>query len=278
MATYAIGDVQGCYGALRRLLDLTPFDPATDSLWLTGDLVNRGPESANTLRFVKSLGDAALSVLGNHDLYLLLLGAGAVQKRAHDDTLDDVLGAPDRDELLDWLRRRPLCHTEERDGKTLCLVHAGLLPQWRVKKARELAAEVEAQLQGDGYLGFYAGLWGSKPNRWSHGLKGMDRARAIVNAMTRMRFITPEGKMEFASKGLLADAPKGYLPWFEAPRRKSAQDLVIVGHWSALGLTVSPHLLMLDTGYLWGGTLTAVRLEDKRVYQVEADPKDALPI
>ncbi|MDR0996620.1 MAG: symmetrical bis(5'-nucleosyl)-tetraphosphatase, partial [Zoogloeaceae bacterium] len=261
MATYAIGDVQGCCDALRRLLDLAGFDPACDTLWLTGDLVNRGPQSAATLRFVKSLGDAALTVLGNHDLYLLLLGAGCVKKRARDDTLDDVLDAPDRDELLDWLRHRPLCHLEEQDGQMVCLVHAGLLPQWRVKKARELAAEVEAQLQGENYRDFYTDLWGSKPARWSSGLAGMDRWRTIVNALTRMRFITPDGKMEFASKGLLADAPQGYIPWFEAPRRKSAEDLVIVGHWSALGLTVSPHLIMLDTGYLWGGTLTAVRLE-----------------
>ncbi|MDR1995744.1 symmetrical bis(5'-nucleosyl)-tetraphosphatase [Azonexus sp.] len=274
MATYAIGDIQGCYDALRHLLDQCAFDPAIDRLWLVGDLVNRGPKSLETLRLVRSLGDAALTVLGNHDLYLLMVAEGGAKFRAKDDTLQPVLDAPDADELLDWLRHQPLCHTE--DG--YCLVHAGLLPQWTAARARELAREVEAMLQGEQFRDFILNLWGSKPAAWSDELSGWPRLRVIVNAMTRMRFCTPEGVMEFKAKGKLSNAPADHLPWFALPGRKSADTVLVTGHWSALGLMVTPHLLALDSGCLWGGHLTAIRLEDRQLFQVDCSPTEVRPL
>ena len=263
MATYAIGDVQGSYAELRALLEAFRFDRAKDRLWFVGDLVNRGPASLATLRFVRDLGDRALTVLGNHDLHLLALAHGFVES-SEDDTLGDVIAAPDRGELLDWLRRRPMIHAEEN----YTLVHAGLLPQWEVAKARSLAAEVETELRGPHYREFLKALYGSRPERWADDLSGPDRLRVIVNAMTRMRFCTPEGLMEFRTKGETAEAPDGYLPWFDVPGRKSAGSVVICGHWSALGLRLAPNLLALDSGCVWGGRLSAVRLEDRRLYQV----------
>ena len=231
-------------------------------LWFTGDLVNRGPQSLETLRFVRGLGDRAVTVLGNHDLHLLALSEGYGKARA-DDTLAPIFDAPDREELLDWLRHRPMLHAE---GEYV-LVHAGLLPTWSVTKARELAAEVEAQLRGSAYREFFAQLYGSKPDRWDDGLRGMERWRVIVNAMTRMRFCTAEGVMEFHTKGEAAQAPAGFMPWFDVPQRASRAATVVFGHWSALGLLERPNLLGLDSGCVWGGRLTAVRLEDRRVFQ-----------
>jgi len=274
MSTYAIGDLQGCFDAFRRLLDLCAFDPAQDQLWLTGDLVNRGTQSLETLRYVKSLGTSAITVLGNHDLYLLMVAEGHLAKRGRDDTLQAVLDAPDRASLMDWLRARALCH---REGG-YCLVHAGLLPQWTVADASALAAEVEATLQGPHYPHFLSELWGSTPSVWSNDLKGANRLRVIVNAMTRMRFCTREGEMEFRSKGGLDDAPKGYAPWFENPDRKSADHTLVVGHWSALGFRMTENLIALDSGYLWGGQLTAVRLEDRQIFQVECAPERRRPL
>ncbi|GHT91332.1 bis(5'-nucleosyl)-tetraphosphatase, symmetrical [Betaproteobacteria bacterium] len=272
MSTYVIGDIQGCFASFRHLLEVCAFDPAKDKLWLVGDLVNRGPDSLSTLRYVKSLGDAAVTVLGNHDLYLLMIAELGDARRSRDDTLQAVLDAPDRAELLDWLRQRPLCHVEGE----YCMVHAGLLPQWSVKKARNLAAEVEERLRGEKYREFLAQLWGSKPNFWSGKLEGMDRLRVIVNAMTRMRFCSirvKEGKniceMNFAAKGKVENAPKDCLPWFDLPERKSANQVLVTGHWSALGLKMTPNLLALDSGCLWGGQLSAVRLEDRTLFQVE---------
>jgi bis(5'-nucleosyl)-tetraphosphatase (symmetrical) len=269
MTTYAIGDIQGCFDSFRRLLDLVRFDPACDRLWLVGDLVNRGPHSLQTLRFVKGLGDAAVTVLGNHDLHLVMLAEGFSKKRA-DDTLDDVLKAPDRQELLDWLRRRPMMHVE--DGHVL--VHAGLLPQWTVAQARALADEVETALRADDYRDFLANLWGSEPPFWRDGLSGWARLRVIVNAMTRMRFCSADGVMEFETKGELAAAPPGYLPWFAVPGRKSADHVLVTGHWSALGLRIEANLLALDSGCLWGGRLTAVRLPQREVFQVDCSGED----
>lgn len=273
MATYAVGDIQGCFDSFQRLLDLCAFDPARDRLWLVGDLVNRGPRSLETLRFVKNLGRAAVTVLGNHDLYLLMVAEGGAKYRGKDDTLQPILDAPDREELLDWLRRQPLCHLENGH----CLVHAGLLPQWTAGRARELAKEVEAALAGPDYREFVLNLWGSEPAAWSDELTGWPRLRVIVNAMTRMRFCTPEGVMEFHAKGEVLDAPAGYLPWFEAPGRKSADTVLVTGHWSALGLKLLPTLLALDSGCLWGGHLSAVRLEDRQVFQVDCSAGEALP-
>lgn len=274
MATYAIGDIQGCFDSFQRLLDACGFDPARDRLWLVGDLVNRGPKSLETLRFVKSLGSSAITVLGNHDLYLLMVAEGGTEFRTRGDTLQEILDAPDCAELLEWLRQQPLCHIEG----DYCLVHAGLLPQWSAARARELAGEVEAALQGLGYREFILNLWGSKPTAWSDDLTGKKRLRVIVNAMTRMRFCSPDGHMEFKSKGELGSGPEGYLPWFEISDRRSAASILVTGHWSALGLRITANLLALDSGCLWGGHLTAVRLEDRRVFQVDCSPGEAQPL
>ena len=274
MATYAIGDIQGCYDSLQALLARCAFDPATDRLWLVGDLVNRGPQSLTTLRFIRSLGDAAVTVLGNHDLYLLMVAEGGAKFRGKDDTLQEILDAPDCDELLDWLRHQPLCYTEGE----YCMVHAGLLPQWTAARARELAGEVEAALQGPNFREFILNLWGSEPAGWSDDLAGWPRLRVIVNAMTRMRFCTLDGIMEFKVKGKLANAPAGHLPWFDLPDRQSRDAVLVTGHWSALGLKVEPNFLALDSGCLWGGHLTAVRLEDRAVFQVPCSPTEARPL
>lgn len=263
MAVYAIGDVQGCFPALERLLDEIRFDAARDRLWFVGDLVNRGPQSAAVLRFVKSLGDGAVTVLGNHDIHLFAYVAGYGKKRS-DDSFGDVLAAPDRDALLEWLRVRPMMHVEGG----YAMVHAGLLPGWSVERARELAAEVEAAFRAPDYRTFLAGLYGSQPDRWDDGLRGVDRLRVVVNAMTRMRFVNAQGVMDFRVKGEVEKAPQGYVPWFDAPGRASVDMPVVCGHWSALGLLIRPDLLALDSGCVWGGRLTAVRLEDRSVFQV----------
>ncbi|TXH85415.1 symmetrical bis(5'-nucleosyl)-tetraphosphatase [Thauera aminoaromatica] len=264
MATYAIGDIQGCFTSLMALLKRVDFDPARDRLWLVGDLVNRGPDSLRTLRFVRELGPAAVTVLGNHDLYLLMVAYGAVRSRGKDDTIQAVLDAPDRDGLLGWLRTRPLMHVE--DG--FAMVHAGLLPNWTVTQARALAREVEGALAGPYHADLLHNMWGSEPAAWSSDLRDYARMRVIVNAMTRMRFCTPDGQMDFKVKGEVTKAPKGFVPWFEVPGRKSADTTVVFGHWSALGLRVEPRLLALDSGCLWGRELSAVRLEDRAVFQV----------
>jgi len=267
MATYAIGDVQGSFEELRALLEQVAFDGGRDRLWFVGDLVNRGPASLATLRFVRELGERALVVLGNHDLHLLAVAHGFAKAR-DDDTLTEVLAAPDRDVLLDWLRRRPLMHVEADHA----LVHAGLLPQWDIATARALAEEVEETLRGPRYREFFSQLYGSRPDRWSEDLRGIERLRVIVNAMTRLRFCTLDGVMEFQTKGETAQAPSGYVPWFDVPHRRSASHTVICGHWSALGLRLAPRLLALDSGCVWGGKLSAVRLEDRRLYQVKCMP------
>lgn len=274
MATYAIGDIQGCFHSLQALLERCAFDPARDRLWLVGDLINRGPRSLETLRFVRDLGDRAVTVLGNHDLYLLMVAEGAARFRGKDDTLHAVLDAPDCADLLHWLRHQPLCHTEGG----YCLVHAGLLPQWTTARARQLAREVEAALQGVQYPDFIAHLWGSEPAAWSDALTGWARLRVIVNAMTRMRFCTPDGVMDFHTKGELAQAPAGHLPWFEAPSRQSTDRIVITGHWSALGLRLTDNHYAIDTGCLWGGQLTALRLEDRALFQVPCAADEAVPL
>ncbi len=269
MPTYAIGDIQGCYDSLRRLLDKIDFNPPCDRLWLVGDLVNRGMQSLEVLRFIKGLGDAALTVLGNHDLHLIMLAEG-YSKRQRGDTLEAILQAPDREELLTWLRCQPLMHVEEG----YALVHAGLLPQWSVTQARGLAREVESALQGSDYRDCLANMWGNEPAIWDDNLQGWVRTRAVVNAMTRMRFCTPAGLMDFRAKGKVHEAPAGFMPWFAVPDRKSADHVLVTGHWSALGLKLEENLLALDTGCLWGGQLTAVRLDDHAVFQVDCSKDD----
>lgn len=262
MATYAIGDIQGCYDEMRRLLDTVGFDPAQDRLWLVGDLVNRGPQSAEVLRYLRGLGDRAITVLGNHDLHLLVVAAG-VRKPHRGDTLDALLAAPDRDELLDWLRRQRIMHADTG----YAMVHAGLLPQWSITQAMALAREVETALQGPDYDAFLNCMYGNAPAQWRDDLAGYDRLRVIVNAMTRLRLCTPDGVMEFTHKTAPADAPAGYLPWFDIADRASRDTPVLFGHWAALGLTLRADVLGLDSGCVWGRRLTAVRLEDRRVFQ-----------
>jgi bis(5'-nucleosyl)-tetraphosphatase (symmetrical) len=263
MPTYAIGDIQGCFSAVQKLLDAIHFDPERDRLWLVGDLVNRGTQSLATLRWVKAMGSSVITVLGNHDLHLLAVAEGFVKPHRL-DTIQDILEAPDRHELLDWLRCQPLLH---REGGFV-LVHAGLLPHWSPQQARELAGEVEAALRADNYREFLGHMYGNHPDHWQDDLTGMGRLRVITNAMTRLRFCTPEGKMEFVHKGGLDKTPEGFMPWFEVPGRKSADETVIWGHWSALGLKLTENLAALDTGCLWGGMLSALRLQDRQVFQV----------
>ena len=263
MATYAIGDIQGCYAPLARMLDRIAFDPAADRLWIVGDLVNRGPESLRVLRFLRDLGDAASIVLGNHDLYLLMVAAG-FKRRDSDDTLFQVLEAPDRDELIDWLACLPLLKVH---GEHV-LVHAGLLPGWTVTRAQALANEVGAALAGSKSREFLLNLAGNRPDRWSDGLKGWDRLRVIVNAMTRMRFCTAHGHMDLRAKGAPNNAPPGTLPWFRIPDRFSRTHTIVCGHWSALGFYREPGMIALDSGCVWGGKLTAIRIEDDAVFQV----------
>jgi bis(5'-nucleosyl)-tetraphosphatase (symmetrical) len=265
MATYAVGDIQGCHRALRRLLERASFDPAKDRLWLAGDLVNRGPDSLGVLRRVRDLGERAAVVLGNHDLHLLAVASGAARVKRR-DTFTDVLEAPDREELLAWLRHRRLMHQE--DG--YALVHAGLLPQWSVAQALELAREVERELREEP-RSLFASMYGDEPASWSEALRGAARHRVVINAMTRMRMLDRSSAMNLAYTGAPEKAPAGLVSWFDAPGRPSAATPIVCGHWAALGLVLRPDLLALDSGCVWGGRLTAVRLEDRAVFQVEAE-------
>jgi bis(5'-nucleosyl)-tetraphosphatase (symmetrical) len=264
MSTYAVGDVQGCYDQLQRLLESLRFDPASDTLWMVGDLVNRGPRSLETLRFVRSLGERAVTVLGNHDLHLLVVAAG-VRNQHRGDTLDAILNAPDRDELLDWLCRRKLMHT----GSGYAMVHAGLLPQWTIARAVTLAGEVEAALKGPDRAELLRNMYGNEPAAWDDALTGLDRLRTIINAMTRLRLCDASGVMEFRHKTGLEDAPAGYMPWFDVPGRASAGTPIICGHWAALGLMLTDEVLSLDSGCIWGRQLSALRLEDRRLAQCD---------
>lgn len=256
MALYMIGDVQGCDAALGRLLDEIAFSPSRDRLVLLGDLVNRGPQSLAVLQRLMALGDAADALLGNHDLHLLAVSQG-VRQPHRSDTLDDILNAPDRAALLDWLRRRPLAL--HRQG--VLMVHAGVLPQWTLARTLQLAAEVEAVLRGADWADFMHQMYGNQPDEWHDALQGTARLRVIVNALTRLRFCSAQGRMEFATKDQAADgAPAGYMPWFDVPGRRTATDVVAFGHWSTLGWLPRADLISLDTGCVWGGCLSAARL------------------
>lgn len=257
MALYAIGDVQGCYDELQRLLEKIGFDPANDRLWFTGDLVNRGPRSLDVLRFVAGLRERAVSVLGNHDLHLLAVASGAHSPREH-DTFHDVLEAPDRDELLAWLAARPLLHEDAETG--VFLVHAGLLPGWEPARAKACAREAEAVIAGPRAAEFFSRMYGDQPDRWDDGLTGWDRLRLIVNAFTRLRFCYPDGRIDYAHGGPPGSQPRPLVPWFAAPDRRSRGRAVIFGHWSLLGRWDRDGVTGIDTGCLWGRQLTAVRL------------------
>jgi len=258
MATYAIGDIQGCFDALEFLLEKISFNPQKDTVWFAGDLVNRGDKSLETLRYIKNLGDSAVCVLGNHDLTLLAISEGSKKVKNH--TIEDILSAPDRDELLLWLRHRPLLHHDKRLGYTM--IHAGLPPQWDLKTAQHCAREVENVLQSDNFPLFMANMFGNKPHKWDKGLKSWDRLRFITNCLTRMRYCKPGGKLNFSDKGPVGSQKEGYIPWYEAPKRKTRDLNIVFGHWSTLfGHTSHPRVYALDTGCLWGGSLTAMRLD-----------------
>ncbi|HET7810873.1 MAG TPA: symmetrical bis(5'-nucleosyl)-tetraphosphatase [Steroidobacteraceae bacterium] len=261
MARYAIGDVQGCCDELKALLQRCDFSADRDEIWFVGDLVNRGPKSLETLRFVRALGANATVVLGNHDLHLLALAFGSRRKVKDGDTLAPVLGAPDRDQLLEWLLGRPLAVFDEPRGDLL--VHAGLAPEWTPRFAAKLAREVEAVLRDDPRALFDA-MYGNKPDRWQDGLRGMDRLRFVINVCTRMRFVKRDGSVDLKMKDTPGQQPPDYLPWFDAPGRASREVRVVCGHWSTLGLVRRPDLLALDTGCVWGGALTAVDLDRER--------------
>lgn len=259
MAVYAIGDVQGCYDELLALLERIAFDPAADRLWFVGDLVNRGPQSLQALRFVKGLGHSAQCVLGNHDLHLLAVAAG-VRSLHKGDTFGDVLTAPDAAHWLRWLRQQKLAHVE---AGWLC-VHAGLVPQWDAAETLALAAEVEALLCGPALEAFLPRMYGNEPRQWADTLQGDARLRFVINVLTRLRFCTADGVLDFKTKEGAGAAPPGHHPWFEVPGRASAGQPVAFGHWSTLGLVNRPGLLAIDTGCVWGGALTAVRVDGGR--------------
>ncbi len=275
MSMYCIGDIQGCDEALGRLLDVIDFSPSRDTLYLLGDLVNRGPASLQVLRRCIALGDAVRPLLGNHDLHLLTAAHGlrAPGKR---DTLQDILQAPDRAQLLDWLRRQPLArlHTTA-GGERLLMVHAGVLPAWSVEQTLALAAEVEAVLRSDALVDFLAKMYGNTPAAWSDELQGADRLRVVVNALTRMRFCTPDGQMDFESSASASDASAGLLPWYDAPGRRTADTPIAFGHWSTQGLVARHDLIGLDTGCVWGGCLSAMRfgaaLAERELIQVHCE-------
>ncbi|MGA7965932.1 MAG: symmetrical bis(5'-nucleosyl)-tetraphosphatase [Gammaproteobacteria bacterium] len=256
MAVFAIGDVQGCADALKRLLERVRFDPAEDHLWFAGDLVNRGSQSLEVLRFVRGLGERAISVLGNHDLHLIAMAHGA---REVSDQLKPVLAAEDGLELIEWLRARPLLWHDTKLGYVL--VHAGLDPSWTLDAAQAYAHEVEQVLAGEDCAELLRGMYGNKPARWSDNLKGIERQRAIINIFTRMRYVQADGTLDFEHNGAPGTQPPELMPWFKAPNRANADVHILCGHWSTLGEVDTPHIYPLDTGCVWGGKLTAMRLD-----------------
>jgi bis(5'-nucleosyl)-tetraphosphatase (symmetrical) len=264
MGLYLIGDVQGCDGALGQLLSEINFSPSRDTLYLLGDLVNRGPDSLAVLRRLAALGDAAQCLLGNHDLHALAVATGA--RPAHPgDTLAELLAAPDAPQLLDWLRHRPLALLHSESAQTdLLMVHAGVLPQWSAGQTLAYAQELADALRAASYKEFLQSMYGNFPARWSDALQGIDRLRVIVNALTRLRFCSVQGEMEFATKEGAGAAPAGYLPWFDVPGRHTSNVTVAFGHWSMLGLINRPDLIALDTGCVWGGCLSAMRMDGGR--------------
>jgi len=276
MAIYAIGDLQGCYDSLLRLLEKINFNRNKDMLWFAGDLVNRGPDSLSTLRFVKSLGDRAITVLGNHDLHLLAIAAE--HKSTNDSRLSDILNANDGEELLHWLRMQPLLHHDKEINYTL--VHAGIYPGWNLKQAQQHAHELETVLRSDNFLDFIFNMYGNLPDKWHADLKGWERLRFICNCFTRMRFCEEDNRLNLISNGAPGSIPENTLPWFEVPGRKTLNDKILFGHWSTLGRIAVKNIFALDTGCVWGGQLTTLRIDiEKPVYTsidcpAEANPED----
>ena len=275
MPTYLIGDIQGCDDAFERLLRTISFSPSRDTLYILGDLINRGPASAEVLRRCMRLGDAVKPLLGNHDLHLLATAYG-VRKTGKRDTLQNILNAADRNELLHWVSQQPLArHLQSKSGQRLLMVHAGVLPQWSFEEALQLADEVHQTIKGTNLNDFLQHMYGNLPNQWRNDLSGHERIRTIVNALTRIRFCSADGKMDFESSESADAAPEGLMPWFECPARQTAADIIAFGHWSTLGLVNRPHLMALDTGCIWGGCLTAMELGDdfmeRTVHQVHCE-------
>jgi bis(5'-nucleosyl)-tetraphosphatase (symmetrical) len=274
MRTYAIGDLQGCAHEARLLIDCIHEDarrhgPGAPRILFVGDLINRGPDSLTALRRMKALTEdnpgRVEALLGNHDLHLIAVAVGA-QRTSRSDTLDEILAAPDRDALIAWLRQRPLAMFVDAH----LLVHAGVAPQWDAAQTMALAHEVESVLRGDGWIDFLAAMYGNEPDQWSDDLTGMARLRCIVNALTRMRLCTPDGRMDFLHKeSEKGPEGSGLVPWFDLPQRRTQDVTVVFGHWSALGLILRPNLVGLDSGCVWGGKLTAVCLDDRSLLQVD---------
>jgi bis(5'-nucleosyl)-tetraphosphatase (symmetrical) len=269
----AFGDLQGCRTPFQKLL--AKAAPSADTpLWFAGDLINRGSESLATLRDVIALGERAVPVLGNHDLHLLSVSAG-IRKSKKGDTIDEILAAPDAADLLEWVRHRPLAHFDNG----MLMVHAGVLPQWDVALTLELADELQRALRAPNWKETLAGLYGNEPNRWKPGLKGIERLRVTCSALTRIRFCTSDGAMDFSSSGTLSAAPPGCVAWFDAPSRKTADVTVVFGHWAALGVTLRDNLVGLDSGCVWGNKLSAVRLAQdpaqRTLTQVDCDASGA---
>ena len=267
MASYLVGDLQGCDAPLARLLARLAFSPSRDTLYLLGDLVNRGPASAAVLRRLMAYGDAAHCLLGNHDLSLLAVAHG-FRAPHRNDTMDDILDAPDRDAMLDWLRHRSMA----LHAHGLLMVHGGVLPQWDLQQVLALAGEVEAVLRGPRLADFLAHMWGNQPDHWEDSLQGADRLRVVVNALTRLRFCTPAGVMDLKASGRPEQAPPGMLAWFDVPGRRTAGVPIAFGHWSTLGYLRRPDILSLDTGCVWGGCLSALRLSADGAHELIQEP------
>lgn len=262
MTQYAVGDLQGCLTPLKKLLEKVNFNSDNDELWVAGDIVNRGPQSLETLRFIRHMGSAAKVVLGNHDLHLLASAAG-FKRPNKKDTLDEILNAPDRDDLLQWLQKQPLLHHDKKTEDTM--VHAGIPPNWSLTEARGYAKEVEDVLRGDHANDFFAEMYGNQSDHWNDALTGMDRLRAITNYFTRMRFCKADGTLDLKTKTGPEEPPEGYAPWFAHAEHACQHSPIIFGHWAALqGKTNSTNFLALDTGCVWGGSLTLMRLSDRQ--------------
>ena len=273
MATYAIGDLQGCYASLLVLLDKLNFNKTTDSLWFAGDLVNRGPDSLSTLRFVKSLGDNAVSVLGNHDLHLLAIANGVKTTRSADQ--QRILDAEDSEELLQWLSTRPLLHHDNKLNYTIS--HAGIYPLWTLEQAKDCAAELENELKNNLHE-FLNNMYGNKPDSWDSSLSGFERLRFICNCFTRMRYCYPDGRLDFSSNGAPGTIPEDALPWFEIENRQCSNEKLLFGHWSTLGMIDKKNVYALDTGCVWGGKLTALRIDTAKAEYISVDcPGSANP-
>jgi bis(5'-nucleosyl)-tetraphosphatase (symmetrical) len=267
VADYAIGDVQGCYEQLIKLLDSINFAPHDDRLWFVGDLINRGPQSLEVLRFVKSLPLETIVTLGNHDLHLLARAFLNDTVKPHKDNIDDILTADDCMQLCHWLRAQKILHFDE--SLNIVMTHAGIAPCWDLEKAMNLAVELETVLHGENYLEFFKNMYGDEPDYWSDNLSNHQRLRAITNYFTRMRFCYADGRLDFSYKGILANAPDNLIPWFKVAKRKPLSFDLVFGHWAALqGKLCEPSIFAIDTGCVWGGALTALRLQDKQTFSV----------